>query len=213
MSGIRALRSAVDLRRDPRTMVALGDREVVAGLQVHLELGADAEMVGEAQRGVRADRALAVEDRRDPPRGDAQRQGQPVGRHAACRQLALQDATRVNRDHRSSSLVVVDDLDVMGVTARETKADAPGPVPPRTAFGSRCPRPDHAQRSTLKLAGSGLSRCLRKRPCRPATAGSAVRRAMPSLCSDRGAGQGRAQRAGSAGRRSLTGAGIGAGDV
>ena len=50
-------RRAVDLRRDPGTMVALGDHEVVAGLQVHPEPGVGAEMVREAQRRVRADRA------------------------------------------------------------------------------------------------------------------------------------------------------------
>jgi len=39
---------------------------------------------------------------------------------------------------------------------------------------------------------------------------SCLKQAMASICTDRGAGQGHAQRAGSAGRRSLTSAAIGA---
>ena len=95
------LRSAGDLGGDAGAVVALGEGEIVAGLEVEPELGAGAEMAREAQRGVRADRALAVEDRRDPPRGHTQRERQPVGRHAARRELTPQDATRVDRDHRN----------------------------------------------------------------------------------------------------------------
>jgi hypothetical protein len=88
-------------RGRPRSRCGRRDRSAtVAGLQVEPELGAGPEMTGEPQRRVRADGALAVQDRRDPARRDAQRQRQPVSRHAARRQLTPQDATRVDRNHR-----------------------------------------------------------------------------------------------------------------
>jgi hypothetical protein len=86
--------SAGDPGSDAGVVVALGDREVVAGLEVQPELGAGAEVASEAKRRVRADRASAVQDLGDPPRGQAERQGQAVGRHRAHRKLAPQDANR-----------------------------------------------------------------------------------------------------------------------
>jgi hypothetical protein len=87
---------------DAGGVLALGDCKVVAGLQVQPEPGAGAEMAGEAERGIGADRSLAVQDRRVSPRRDAKRQRQAVGRHRSCPEFAPKDAARMDGDRRSS---------------------------------------------------------------------------------------------------------------
>jgi len=60
----RGSRGAVDLGGDAGAVVALGDREVVAGLQVYPEPGAGAEMAGKPKRRVRADRTPSAQESR-----------------------------------------------------------------------------------------------------------------------------------------------------
>jgi len=65
----------IDLFEGGAKMVLL-DLEVVAGLQVEPEPVGGAEVAGQAQRGVRGDASLAVDDLVDPPwrDGDGDRQ-------------------------------------------------------------------------------------------------------------------------------------------
>ena len=54
------------------------DFEVVAGLEVEPETGGGAEVASQPERGVGGDPPLAVDDLVDPPRGHADRDGEPV---------------------------------------------------------------------------------------------------------------------------------------
>ena len=213
-SFLPAITSAVDLRGDPRAMVALGDREVVAGLQVHPELGAGAEMVREAQRasaliarlpfridvirpeGTRSARASRLAECR-VPRARASGCGQGESGPSELIPCGSRRSRRHGR-HRARN------------ESRCARAPA---VPSSYSLRVRaCPRPDHPvrKRSTLKLAGCGFARCLWKRPCGPAKAGTAFRRPCPASAPIAAPVKDARRRAGSAGRRSLTGAAIGA---
>ena len=74
--------------------------EVVAGLQVQPEPLRSAEVPGQAQRGVRGDAPLAVDDLVDPPGRDVDRLGQLVlADSQRGEELLQQDLPRVHRRH------------------------------------------------------------------------------------------------------------------
>ena len=113
--------------------VAAGRAQVVVGLEVHPEAGRGAEEAAQAQRRVGGDGALAQHDLVDPPRRHVQRAGQPgLAQGHRFEKVLAQDLTgvdgrKVRIGHRAAklALVIIGNLDVVGVAVGPDKADAP----------------------------------------------------------------------------------------
>jgi len=106
-------------------LLALDRRDVELALQVEPELRAVAEIAAEPHRRVGGDRAASVENVGDASGRHAEVEGEPVGAELAGGQLAFKEPAGMYDGGHGSTLMIVDDLDVVGVTLVEHEADSP----------------------------------------------------------------------------------------
>ena len=93
-------------------------------LQIEPELGAVAEIAAKADGRISGDRAAAVQDVGDAAGWHADIERKSIGTQSACGQLAFQQTARMGgRKCMTSSLVVIGDFDLVGVTLAKFETD------------------------------------------------------------------------------------------
>jgi hypothetical protein len=132
--GLASMRENSHLFRQSGSEMIPLHLEVVAGLQIQPEPITRAEIPREPQRAIRADGPGAMHDLIDPSRRHTDIPGQPVLRQAQrLEKIRREDFARMygiqlSSGHATPSsdmLVIVDDLDLVGVAILPAKADAP----------------------------------------------------------------------------------------
>ena len=138
---------------DLRAALALDHGDVVLALQVEPELGPIAEIAAKPHRRIGRYRTAPIDDVGDTAGRHTEIEREPIGAQRARGDLSPQEAARVcDRGHGLSS-VIVDDLDVVGVTLAKHEADSPacihphGPLP--FALGFELVQPDAFERAEI----------------------------------------------------------------
>lgn len=93
--------------------IALNQIDVVLGLQIEPELSGIPEVTTQPDGGIGCNRAAAVKNVRDAPRGDAKIEREPTGAQFPGLQFALQNPSWVNERCHHLSLVLIGEFHVV----------------------------------------------------------------------------------------------------
>ena len=113
--------------------ITFDDGDIVLRLQIHPELRTIAEVSSKPHGSVRADRPAAVQNIGDATGGYTNRDRETVSTQSSGGKLPFQKAARMGNWRHMLSLMIIDDLDVVGITSMELEADAP------TGIDGDCP--------------------------------------------------------------------------
>lgn len=144
----------VDTPRDFLAKFALGNCDVILALEIKPGLRPIPKVACKAKRRVSRDGAASIENVGDAPRRNAKLDGEPVGAQLSCGYFTAKEAARMNSNCHTLPLVIVHNLDVIGVSVNlgspypraSAPFSAPGTTspkapPPQSSLPLRSPPP------------------------------------------------------------------------